>query len=119
MTAANEKPWRVGRKVGRTIYDATDKLIGMMDTPELAALVTTAVNRYLSRAQPAEAVDEAKEREAFEKFYTGAKRYRSVLGYHSPYAERWDGWMAAIETRARAERPLESLLGEDMQDAKD
>lgn len=52
-------------------------------------------------AQPTEAVDEAKEREAFEKFYTGAKRYRSVLGYHSPYAERWDGWMAAIEARAR------------------
>ncbi len=31
-------PWRVGRKVGRTIYDANDKLIGVMDTAEDAAL---------------------------------------------------------------------------------
>jgi hypothetical protein len=36
-------PWRVGRKVGRTIYAQTgpepsddDVLIGVMDTPELA-----------------------------------------------------------------------------------
>lgn len=44
--------WRVGRKVGRTIYqqtgpepDDTDPLIGVMDTPELAALAVEAVNR--------------------------------------------------------------------------
>ena len=36
--------WRVGRKVGRTIYDG-DTLIGVMDTPELAARVVEAVNR--------------------------------------------------------------------------
>lgn len=37
-------PWRVGRKVGRTIYaqhgpepSDDDRLIGMLDTPELAA----------------------------------------------------------------------------------
>lgn len=35
--------WRVGRKVGRTIYEG-DKLIGMMDTPELASRVVAAVN---------------------------------------------------------------------------
>ena len=34
---------RVGRKVGRTIYDG-DTLIGVMDTPELAAMVVDAVN---------------------------------------------------------------------------
>lgn len=28
--------WRVGRKVGRTLYRA-EQLVGMMDTPELAA----------------------------------------------------------------------------------
>lgn len=36
--------WRVGRKVGRTIYDG-DKLIGLMDTKEQAMLVVLAVNQ--------------------------------------------------------------------------
>jgi hypothetical protein len=44
--------WRTGRKVGRTIYlqaglepaDA-DQLIGLMDTPELAARAVASVNR--------------------------------------------------------------------------
>lgn len=36
--------WRVGKKVGRTIYDG-DVLIGMMDTPELAALVVAAMQK--------------------------------------------------------------------------
>jgi hypothetical protein len=44
--------WRVGRKVGRTIYrqiyqqpSDADPLIGVMDTPELAARVVASVNR--------------------------------------------------------------------------
>jgi hypothetical protein len=43
--------WRVGRKVKRTIYEQQtwepqdgDQLIGLMDTPELAAKVVQAVN---------------------------------------------------------------------------
>jgi hypothetical protein len=43
--------WRVGRKVGRTIYlqvgdepSDDDVLVGVMDTPELAALAVAAVN---------------------------------------------------------------------------
>lgn len=43
--------WRIGRSVGRTVYiqagdDASksDKLIGVMDTPELAQRVVNAVN---------------------------------------------------------------------------
>jgi hypothetical protein len=43
--------WRVGRKVGRTIYEQLgpepsddDELIGVMDTVELAAIVVQAVN---------------------------------------------------------------------------
>jgi hypothetical protein len=40
-------PWRVGTKVGRTIYDARDRLIGTMDTRELAAAVVRAVNASL------------------------------------------------------------------------
>lgn len=35
-------PWRVGRKVGRTIYDATDRLIGVMDSVEDARLIAAA-----------------------------------------------------------------------------
>ena len=45
-------PWRVGRKVGRTIYAQMasephdgDPLIGLMDTRELAAEVVEAHNR--------------------------------------------------------------------------
>lgn len=48
-----KQPWRVGRKVGRTVYRQRgpdpadgDELIGLMDTPELAALVVEAVNHY-------------------------------------------------------------------------
>lgn len=35
--------WRVGTKVGRTIY-IDDQLVGMMDTPELARQVVDAVS---------------------------------------------------------------------------
>lgn len=38
-------PWRVGMRVGRTIYDADDNLIGMLDTAELAERAVEAVNR--------------------------------------------------------------------------
>lgn len=45
MRRMEGKMWRVGRKVGRTVYDG-DRLIGMMDTPAQAALVVDAVNRH-------------------------------------------------------------------------
>lgn len=38
--------WRTGRKVGRTIYDANDRLIGVMDTPELARKAAAAPEMY-------------------------------------------------------------------------
>lgn len=45
--------WRVGRKLGRTIYEAVgsepsdaDVLIGMMDTVELAESVVRAFNHH-------------------------------------------------------------------------
>ena len=48
-------PWRTGRKVGRTMYarlgpEASDEdpLIGMMDTPELAAAAVAAHNYCLN-----------------------------------------------------------------------
>jgi hypothetical protein len=43
-TGYGDRPWRVGRQVGRTVYDAHDRLIGVMDTPILAELVVLAVN---------------------------------------------------------------------------
>jgi hypothetical protein len=51
--------WRTGRKVGRTIYiqrlseqpTDEDHLIGVMDTPELAALVVASVNEALNRLE--------------------------------------------------------------------
>ena len=46
-----DKPWRVGRKVGRTVYEIAgdnpsddDVLIGMMDTAELADEAVTCHN---------------------------------------------------------------------------
>lgn len=44
MVTVGGLPWRVGRKVGRTIYDSEDHLIGVMDTRSLAAQVVAAVN---------------------------------------------------------------------------
>lgn len=48
--------WRTGRKVGRTIYlqvrdqpSDSDRLIGVMDSPQLAAEAVDAVN---ARRQP-------------------------------------------------------------------
>ena len=40
--------WRVGRKLGRTLY-VGDKCIGMVDTPELAAAIVEAMNAYPAR----------------------------------------------------------------------
>jgi hypothetical protein len=51
--AEPRKPWRVGRKVGRTVYEGAGddgKLIGVMDTRELAALVVESVNRAMGSA---------------------------------------------------------------------
>lgn len=49
-------PWRVGRKVGRTIYaqlgpldSDEDPLIGTLDTPELAEEAVRAHNERLGR----------------------------------------------------------------------
>jgi hypothetical protein len=51
---AQRATWRVGRKVGRTIYAQIlsepsdgDVLIGVMDTRELAVLAVQSHNRYL------------------------------------------------------------------------
>ena len=50
--------WRPGRKLGRTLYlqvgdnpGYDDKLVGMMDTPELANLVIHAVNKHLAEME--------------------------------------------------------------------
>lgn len=56
--ATNDDHWRVGRKVGRTVYRQVgpepsdeDPLIGVMDTVELAARVVEAVNEQTERRQ--------------------------------------------------------------------
>jgi len=58
MDAPNWLRWRVGRKVGRTIYvmrgDAPsddDSLIGVMDTPRLAEEAVNAHNVVLAKVQ--------------------------------------------------------------------
>lgn len=49
--SANNYPWRVGRKLGRTIYAQAgsepsddDEFLGLMDSEEIAATVVDAVN---------------------------------------------------------------------------
>jgi len=44
---SDESKYRVGRKLGRTIYHY-DKLIGMMDTEGWASIVVAALNDYHS-----------------------------------------------------------------------
>jgi hypothetical protein len=39
--------WRVGRSLGRTLY-LDDKVIGMVDTPELASDIVAAMNEWES-----------------------------------------------------------------------
>lgn len=39
-----DRPWRVGNSLGRTLYDVDGEFVGLMDTPELAQLVVSAVN---------------------------------------------------------------------------
>jgi hypothetical protein len=52
------KPWRVGRKLKRTLYlqigeepSDSDTYLGMMETPELAARVVNAINRINRTAE--------------------------------------------------------------------
>jgi hypothetical protein len=56
---ARSLPWRQGRKVGRTLYAVVgdepsddDVLIGVLDTPELAALAVLDHNLAMRRADP-------------------------------------------------------------------
>lgn len=50
--SANNYPWRVGRKLGRTVYaqvgdepDDEDPFLGLMETEDIAAQVVDAMNR--------------------------------------------------------------------------
>lgn len=61
MPAYQDFPWRVGRKVGRTVYAVVsrsagdnDVLIGVMDTPHLAREAVACHNRRLGWADPEE-----------------------------------------------------------------
>lgn len=47
-------PWRTGTKVGRTIYGASDVLLGVMDSPGLARTVVEAVNAHVPAKVAAE-----------------------------------------------------------------
>jgi hypothetical protein len=50
------KTWRVGRKLGRTLY-CDDVCVGMVDTPELAAEIVAAMNKDQLAVTSARAVD--------------------------------------------------------------
>lgn len=52
LKPATSGNWRVGRKLGRTLY-RDDICVGMVDNPELAAEIVEAMNRRASRTAPA------------------------------------------------------------------
>lgn len=59
-----QNPWRVGRKVGRTIYaqirtepSDDDVLIGVMDTPAIARAAVEGHNRLMGHAAGMKALD--------------------------------------------------------------
>lgn len=54
--------WRVGSKLGRTVYRqhgvgacGADEFLGIMDTPELAALICKVMNEWFSRGNTSQA----------------------------------------------------------------
>jgi len=51
LSPASALPWRVGTKVGRTIYDAGGNLIGVMDRIDDAKAVVAAMNAALPKAK--------------------------------------------------------------------
>lgn len=85
MTDLATVPWRIGRKVGRTIYAVvgpdrdSDELIGVMDTRELAAEAVEAHNeRVHPRMWPSETADADHEDEATKEGIVlyGGERWR-------------------------------------------
>lgn len=99
--------WRVGRKLGRTLY-RDDACVGMVDTPELAAQIAAAMNEA-SGVDPLAAfrkeladdgvrlmslsVDEADD----EKMGAAFDAILSKLGL--PKVADKDGWRKAFEAR--------------------
>jgi hypothetical protein len=49
-------PWRVGSQVGRTIYDAGNRILGLLDTRELARQAVDAVNERAGLAPEREGI---------------------------------------------------------------
>ncbi len=77
-----DKQWRVGMKVGRTIYEQqgdepseSDPLIGVMDTPELAAEAVAALNAARGQGTASERTSSTSSRSA---------------GYRKADVDRWD-----------------------------
>jgi hypothetical protein len=112
-------PYRVGRKLGRTIYNDDEILIGVMDTPELGALVVDALNRCHptppetpeNSPQSAPVAVEAQEDPGTGERHTDAVWVRSACGHEvrvwlhdglSPPAVGQYGWCPCEDRICRA-----------------
>jgi hypothetical protein len=80
--------WRTGRHVRRTVYiqagdeaSRTDKLVGLMDTPGLAALVVNAVNAWTG-------ADLGQQEPQRRQALWNPNRYRATRNLQ----RRWDNW---------------------------
>ena len=44
LVKPGRRPWRVGREIARTLYDADGNVLGMLDDADLAGIVVACVN---------------------------------------------------------------------------
>jgi len=103
-----ETKWRTGRKVGRTIYDEKDRLIGMMDTPELAALAARAPEMALALAER-EAL--LRDRDELRGTVLGLEHQRERL-----FTERANLQTVLLDARRALSRPGGPQFGEKGKD---
>lgn len=104
--------WRVGKKLGRTLYDG-ETLVGLMDTQELAASVVTAVN---GAELPSEILDTApvppakdapeSERKLYEAWRAAAGEALKA----QTRAENAERWKSLAEIAERTVETKEHLL---------
>jgi hypothetical protein len=82
-TVTEPAPWRIGRKLARTIY-FHDRCVGMVDTPGLAILLVTAANR--NAAGPGSETPELTQENAEQVFRNG----------HLAGIERVASWLESL-----------------------
>lgn len=110
---APREPWRVGRKVGRTLY-LHDKIVGLLDAPGLALQAAQALNAYWEKhvAAPAPAAREPPDAGGYEDPPIKC----GTFGAHIPadVRARMDADRAAAEAAQRTPAPAAAPQGDPL-----